>query len=91
MVLTLARRRGADGATPRTIGSVGPIGCPSVCFTPALEALEIQPVRTPAYPVVVTEEPALQRKPMRDLDAQGHPRHLEPNCPGDSRQNGCLQ
>ena len=79
------------GAVSRTIGSVSPVECPSMCFTPAVEALEIQPVRTPAYPVFVTEEPAFQRESPRDLHAQGHLRHVDPNCPGDSRQNGCRQ
>jgi hypothetical protein len=91
MVLTFARRLGPDGGAPRTIGSVSPVGCPSVCFTPALEALEIQPVGAPAYPVFVTEEPALQRKPTRDLHAQGHLPHLDPDCPRDSRQSRYLQ
>ena len=91
MVLTFARRRGPDSVAHRTIGSVGPVGCPSVCFTPALEALEIQPVRTPAYPVIVTEEPALQRKPTRDLHAQVTCGICSQHCSSDSRQNGCLQ
>ena len=90
MILTVARRRGLDGAGLRTIGSMSSVGCPSVRFTPALEALEIQSVRTPAYPVVVTKEPALHRKPTRDFHAQGYLRHLDPNCPDDCRQNRCL-
>jgi hypothetical protein len=90
MVPACARRRGLDRAARRAIGSVSPVGCPSVCFTAALDALEIQSVRTPAYPVIVTEEPALHRKPTRDLHAQGYLRHLDPNCLGDGRQNGCF-
>jgi hypothetical protein len=35
-------------------------GCPSLCFTPAFEALEIQPIRSAAYPIVMADEPALQ-------------------------------
>ena len=38
-------------------------GCPSLCFSPAFEALEIQPIRSAAYPIVMADEPALQRQP----------------------------
>ena len=78
-------------ASPTARSAGGTVGCLSVCFTPALEALEIQPVRTPAYPVIVTEEPALQRKPTRDLHAQVTCGICSENCSSDSRQNGCLQ
>src|SRR4030095_15817143 len=63
-------------------------GCPSLCFTPAFEALEIQPIRSAAYPIVLAAEPALQRQPTQ---MQSNLRHLCPHCAGDGRQNRCLR
>jgi hypothetical protein len=42
------------------VGWANLAGCPPLCFTPAFEALEIQPIRSAAYPIVMADEPALQ-------------------------------
>jgi len=70
------------------VGGATLAGCPSPCFTPAFEALHIQPIGSAAYPIVMAHEPALQRQPTQ---TQSSLRHLCPQGAGDSRQNRRLQ
>jgi hypothetical protein len=79
----LRPREGAAGSVHWVI-----LGSPTLCFPAALEALEIQAIRSAAYPVVMAHEPALQGQPTQP---QKHLRQLGPRCSGASRQNGCLQ
>ena len=91
MVIAFVHRLALDANVDGAVWLVPPAGCPSLCFPAALEALEIHAIRTPAYPVFMTQEQALQRKATPDVQPDSYLRRVSPDCAGGSYQNRCLQ